>query len=110
MLNHLFVYGSLGPGRPNEHIISSIGGSWQAGSVRGNLLEEGWGADMGFPGIILDEEGEVVNGFVFSSKNLPEHWERLDAFEGEAYERVVANVLLENEKSVEAYIYALKRD
>ncbi|MEM7511354.1 MAG: gamma-glutamylcyclotransferase family protein [Bacteroidota bacterium] len=109
-MNKLFVYGSLGPGRPNEHILSSIGGSWQTGSVKGNLLEEGWGADMGFPGIILDEEGEVVNGFVFSSKNLPEHWERLDAFEGEAYERVVANVLVENETSVEAYIYALKRE
>ena len=109
MSNKLFVYGSLGPGRPNEHIISSIGGSWQAGSVRGNLLEEGWGAAMGFPGIILNKTGEVVNGFIFSSENLAEHWERLDAFEGEAYERLVAEVLLENGQSVEAYIYALKR-
>ncbi|MEM8899714.1 MAG: gamma-glutamylcyclotransferase family protein [Bacteroidota bacterium] len=108
-MKKLFVYGSLGPGRPNEHIISSIGGSWQTASVRGNLYEEGWGAAMGFPGLIMDEEGEVVNGFVFSSENLPEHWERLDAFEGEAYERVVAKVLLENGTSVDAYLYALRR-
>ncbi|MEM6768042.1 MAG: gamma-glutamylcyclotransferase, partial [Bacteroidota bacterium] len=56
-MNKLFVYGTLGPGRPNEHILSSIGGSWQAGSVKGNLYEEGWGAVMGFPGIVLDEAG-----------------------------------------------------
>jgi gamma-glutamylcyclotransferase (GGCT)/AIG2-like uncharacterized protein YtfP len=29
----LFVYGTLGPGRPNAHVLEGIGGSWQEGHV-----------------------------------------------------------------------------
>ena len=44
-------------------------------------------SQLGYPGIVLDSEGEPVAGFLFSSENLNEHWGELDAFEGEAYER-----------------------
>ncbi|KAB0731143.1 gamma-glutamylcyclotransferase, partial [Pseudomonas aeruginosa] len=27
-MQRLFVYGSLGPGRPNEHLMQKIGGQW----------------------------------------------------------------------------------
>ncbi|MCT7653989.1 hypothetical protein MBH78_02755 [Oceanimonas sp. NS1] len=27
MTTRLFVYGTLGPGRPNEHVLTAIGGS-----------------------------------------------------------------------------------
>lgn len=50
--------------------------------MRGRLLAEGWGAAQGFPGLILDPEGEAVRGQVLSSKELSSHWERLDEFEG----------------------------
>lgn len=30
MIERLFVYGSLGPGRPNEHVLAVIGGNWQS--------------------------------------------------------------------------------
>ena len=33
-MERLFVYGTLGPGRPNEHILLKIGGTWQPASVR----------------------------------------------------------------------------
>ena len=50
-MQKLFVYGTLGPGKPNEHILKNIGGTWKKAYVWGELFEEGWGADMGCPGI-----------------------------------------------------------
>ena len=108
MIQRLFVYGTLGPGRPNEHILRNIGGSWERASVIGRLHHEGWGAAMGYPGITLDEDGERVRGYLFSSDKIAEHWAELDAFEGDAYERVTTTVERLNNSVVEAYIYALK--
>ena len=48
LMDHLFVYGTLGPGRPNEHVMQKIGGAWEAASLKGCLIQAGWGADMGF--------------------------------------------------------------
>ena len=108
MVNKLFVYGTLCPGRPNEHILKNIGGTWQQGSVKGILHNEGWGATMGYPAVILDENGGRVEGYVFSSDKLPTHWADLDEFEGDAYQRVLATVELQDKTTTEAYIYALK--
>ncbi len=107
-INNLFVYGTLAPGRPNEHILKKIEGTWQKGSVTGILHQEGWGAAMGYPAITLDENGNEVEGFLFSSDDLSSYWEELDEFEGSAYERVIVNVSLENKSTIEAYIYTLK--
>jgi len=63
---------------------------------------------MGYPAITLDENGNEVEGFLFSSDNLSSYWEELDEFEGSAYERVIVNVILENKSTIEAYIYTLK--
>ncbi len=106
-MDYLFVYGTLGPGRPNEHILDAVGGSWKAASVRGTLRHEGWGAELGYPGIDLDENGEEIEGFLFASENLSDHWDALDKFEGEAYERVLAVARLKDGRSVEAHIYTL---
>lgn len=107
-MHTLFVYGTLGPGRPNAHIMENIGGSWQQGYVCGNLREAGWGAAMGFPGIELTLEGEQIAGYVFSSANLPAHWAMLDAFEGEGYQRVPVEVVLQDGSTLMSEIYALK--
>jgi gamma-glutamylcyclotransferase (GGCT)/AIG2-like uncharacterized protein YtfP len=107
-VDRLFVYGTLGPGRPNEHVLQAIGGSWQTGSVTGKLYQQGWGAAMGYPAIVLDNGGEEVAGFLFSSEHLSSHWPQLDAFEGEAYRRVITAVKLEDRSIVDAYIYVLK--
>jgi gamma-glutamylcyclotransferase (GGCT)/AIG2-like uncharacterized protein YtfP len=108
VIEKLFVYGTLGLGRPNEHILSDIGGSWQTATVKGNLREEGWGAEMGYPGIEIDDKGEDVEGFIFTSENLSSHWSHLDEFEGEAYIRVLTKVTLEDGSAVDAYIYTLR--
>ena len=107
MIDRLFVYGTLAPGRPNEHVLSAIGGSWEAASVSGSLRQEGWGAAMGYPGIDLDEHGDEVQGFLFSSEKLSDHWAKLDAFEGKSYERVLTVVKLRGNRTVDAYIYTL---
>ena len=108
MTQHLFIYGTLGPGRPNEHVMAAIGGEWQEASVRGQLKQEGWGADMGYPGIILDQDGDTVDGYIFSSDNLNQNWDKLDDFEGTGYQRVLTQVTTKDGKQLDAYIYTLK--
>ncbi len=62
---------------------------------------------MGYPGIVVGDEGEEVEGVLFCSDQLSEHWPMLDDFEGEGYERIIATVKLEGNREVEAYVYAL---
>ena len=108
-MQKLFVYGSLGPGRVNEHMLRNIGGTWKKGFVWGKLYEEGWGAEMGFPGIRLDRKVEMIRGHIFYSNELEQHWAELDEFEGEAYQRIKTTIILEDSKEeVDAYIYSLK--
>lgn len=109
MTNKLFVYGTLCPGRPNEHILNNIGGSWEKASVTGKLHNEGWGSAMGYPGITLDKDGEEIEGFLFSSAKIVDHWSELDEFEGDGYERVLTSVEINKSTFTDAYIYTLKR-
>lgn len=108
MIEKLFVYGTLCPDRPNEHVLDAIGGSWKSATISGALREEGWGAEMGYPGIDLDEHGREIEGFLFTSENLSSQWASLDTFEVEAYRRVPAKVKLKDGCKVNAYIYTLR--
>lgn len=88
--NHrLATYGSLVPGRENAHQLDALQGNWTLGVVRGRLSHSGWGARIGYPGIHPDPNGQAVEVHIFESNDLPDHWARLDAFEGEAYQRTV---------------------
>jgi gamma-glutamylcyclotransferase (GGCT)/AIG2-like uncharacterized protein YtfP len=107
MTHRLFVYGSLAPGRANEHVLAGLPGKWEPATVAGRLVPEGWGAALGYPGIVLDEHGGEVHGLVFSSDSLARHWSRIDAFEGPGYERVPTVVRLANGTAVDAYVYRL---
>ncbi len=102
----LAVYGSLAPGRVNHDELAELEGAWTQGVVRGRLVSAGWGAALGFPGLVLDPEGDKVAVFLFTSPALPEHWARLDAFEGPAYRRAVADVTTADEV-LPASIYVL---
>jgi gamma-glutamylcyclotransferase (GGCT)/AIG2-like uncharacterized protein YtfP len=62
---------------------------------------------MGYPGIVPAEDGEEVEGFVFSSVHLIDQWPKIDEFEGEGYERVLVTVSVNRTHKVEAYVYAL---
>ena len=108
MKQRLFVYGTLAPGRPNEHVLTPLGGTWQSATVKGQLKQQGWGAAMGFPGLVLDEAGGEISGFLFTSENLGSFWNTLDDFEGEQYERVLVDAHLQDGSLVEAYVYVLR--
>lgn len=107
-MDSLFVYGTLAPGRSNAYMLESIGGTWEEGYVRGNLLQKGWGAGLGFPGIVLDDNGNRVDGFIFFSEHLVDYWDALDEFEGEEYARVPVDVTTRDGRIVSSYIYMVK--
>ncbi len=108
-MQRLFVYGTLAPGRANHKVLESIPGSWEAATLKGTLLQEGWGAAMGCPGIVPTENGDEVEGFVLSSARLTDYWPMLDELEGEGYERVAVKVKANGTHELEAYVYALNR-
>jgi gamma-glutamylcyclotransferase (GGCT)/AIG2-like uncharacterized protein YtfP len=88
----LAVYGTLAPGRPNHHVVAPLGGAWTAGVVEGELSPVGWGATLGYPAFRPRAGGAAVAVQVLTSARLPDAWERLDAFEGPEYRRVLVPV------------------
>jgi gamma-glutamylcyclotransferase (GGCT)/AIG2-like uncharacterized protein YtfP len=102
----LATYGTLAPGRANHHQLAGLKGRWQQGTVRGRLAEAGWGAALGYPGLVLDPLGPAVEVHLFQSAELPDHWPRLDEFEGTGYRRVVTKVRTADGE-LEAWIYEL---
>lgn len=105
----LFVYGTLAPGESNAHVLAPLAGQWQTATVKGSLVARGWAASLGFPALILAKAGktnaELVRGRLFSSPELPDFWDQLDLFEGEAYRRVITEVELADGHSIKAYVY-----
>lgn len=88
----LAVYGSLAPGKLNHHIVAPAGGTWTSGIVTGAFSENGWGAAHGFPGLRWSPSGGGVRVSLLTSDALPDHWARLDDFEGDDYMRILVPV------------------
>lgn len=87
---HLIVYGSLAPGGRHDDELAAVAGEWRGGWVTGTLIERGWGASLGYPALVWDPVSEQrVAAHLFVSRDLPTLWARLDAFEGEAYRRIL---------------------
>jgi len=106
----LFVYGTLAPGRSNEHVLADLMGDWQPASTHGLFLPDGCATSYGFPALILDSDASAagdVAGKLFTSPDLPAFWPELDEFEGEGYRRVLATVTTAAGKRVKAYTYEL---
>ncbi|QJF51345.1 gamma-glutamylcyclotransferase family protein [Roseobacter ponti] len=101
----LLVYGTLAPGEINHHLVQALAGTWSRATIRGHLDITGWGASHGCPGFIPDPGGLEVKVHLFTSDDLPAHWQRLDAFEGADYCRSV--IVAETESGpCRACIYA----
>jgi gamma-glutamylcyclotransferase (GGCT)/AIG2-like uncharacterized protein YtfP len=104
--HHLATYGSLAPGRSNHHQLSNLRGEWSIGTVRGKLVEKGWGAALGYPALVIDAGGDKIEVHLFRSADLPKHWSRPDDFEGSEYRR--APVQVETKDGlIDAWIYVI---
>ncbi|MDQ6672784.1 MAG: gamma-glutamylcyclotransferase [Chloroflexota bacterium] len=96
----LAAYGTLMPGESNHTLLSDLAGVWEDGTVEGvRFMANGYPAFKWRPGT------EQVRVSVLTSSALPEHWARLDEFEGADYRRILVPVSLPNRTSVVAYIY-----
>ncbi|HJU67553.1 MAG TPA: gamma-glutamylcyclotransferase [Gemmatimonadaceae bacterium] len=104
----LATYGTLAPGRPNHDQLAGLYGRWRRGTVRGWLDPAGWAAPLGYPGLVLDSAGPLVDVHLFESPQLPDHWFRLDEFEGGEYRRVVTQVRTAD-GDFPAWIYVIAR-
>jgi gamma-glutamylcyclotransferase (GGCT)/AIG2-like uncharacterized protein YtfP len=64
---------------------------------------------MGSPGLILNPLGPSVAVDLFDSPDLPQHWARLDEFEGSGYRRAVT-IVNTAEGNISASIYVLAEE
>ncbi len=107
-MTNLFIYGTLAPGKPNEHILKDIAGTWKEAKIKGPLKKDGWGSKLGYDGVILDGSNNDVDGFIFSSNYLDDILNILDEFEGDDYVRLTTKAtILDKDEEVEAFVYAL---
>ncbi|MDY0390443.1 gamma-glutamylcyclotransferase family protein [Desulfobulbus oligotrophicus] len=61
-----------------------------------------------YPGIV-PQEGSLVCGKLYWGLD-EQAVEKLDAFEGDKYERVLVNVILADGSNQQAYVYAIRQD
>jgi gamma-glutamylcyclotransferase (GGCT)/AIG2-like uncharacterized protein YtfP len=96
----LAAYGTLMPGQSNHALLATVGGTWVEGTVPGvRFMANGYPAFNWRPG---DPRVPVS---VLTSAALPEHWARLDDFEGVAYRRILVPVRLPNDTMLVANLY-----
>ena len=88
----LAVYGTLAPGQPNHHVVALLEGEWTDCLIEGDLLPEGWGAALGYPGFRPRVGGDAVAVQVLTTPSMASAWPTLDRFEGPEYQRILVPV------------------
>jgi gamma-glutamylcyclotransferase (GGCT)/AIG2-like uncharacterized protein YtfP len=91
---HLFVYGTL---RAGAHVMHGV--LAEAADLLGHARVRGW-----YPGLVPTIEDRWVVGEIWSLRQ-PSVLERLDAYEGDEYERRSITVQLHDGTAVEAWTY-----
>lgn len=105
MLYRLFVHGSFAPSGSRQQVLAMIPGFWEKAAVVGSFRHATDGS--GCFGIGLADTQSQVEGFLFYSDRLAEHWDRLDTIEFAGFARVQTTVLRSDGVSVEAFVYAI---
>ena len=80
----LIVYGTLAPGDMYHYLLADLPGTWERCVIRGRM-----GEYWGFMAFHYDEHGPEHPAWLLSSPELPQKFPELDAFEGEAYRRII---------------------
>jgi len=106
----LAIYGTLRPGEANHWVVRTIDGEWTEGTIRGWLFEVTWGDAAGYPGVVLDPDGQLVEVSVLRSNRLASHLHEIDNFEGAGYRRVETNVVLADGSTICAFVYEAIQD
>lgn len=88
----LAVYGTLAPGQSNHTVVAGIDARWVEATIRGHRFTARWRDTPGYPGFRPDRNGPVVPVLILVADELPDHWDRLDEFEGPGYRRVEIDV------------------
>jgi gamma-glutamylcyclotransferase (GGCT)/AIG2-like uncharacterized protein YtfP len=105
--HRLAVYGSLAPGRKNHNQLADLAGAWEHNLyVEGELIDGGWGLQLGYPSLQWKSGGARIDVALFVSRSMPDHWDRLDRFEGEDYSRILVPVFNRNGLYTIANLYA----
>ena len=78
----LAVYDTLAPGQPNHHVVEPFEGEWTDGLIEGDLLPEGWAADLGYPGFRPRDGGAAVAVQVLTAPLLATAWPPLTVSRG----------------------------
>lgn len=102
----LIVYGSLVPVGSNHDVIAGLEGAWRRGWITGELVEAGWGSDMGYPALRWDPRGDRIPAHLLDSPELPGFWEQLDEFEGQEYRRILVPFFDGDGSCVVGQVYA----
>jgi gamma-glutamylcyclotransferase (GGCT)/AIG2-like uncharacterized protein YtfP len=102
----LIVYGSLAPGRANYHHVAALGGDWTSGWITGDRVQIGWGTELGYAAVRRRAGGDRIPAWLLCSAALLTAWDRLDAFEGAAYQRLLAPFETEAGIVAVGYFYA----
>ena len=95
----LAVYGTLAPGQPNHDQLAGIAGEWRPCELHGRI---GTRAARVFT---WDPRAAAVPAMLFTSDDLPDHWWRLDEFEGPDYRRLLVPVFVDGTFLTVANVY-----
>jgi len=109
-MDRLFVYGSLKPNEKNNFLLSAINGTWRTAFTFGFIKKINLGPKEIYDALILDNNGNRIEGYLFYSYALKNIWKKLDTFERENYKRQQTDININNKEKVKAFVYLLKNN
>ena len=109
-MDRLFFYGSLKPNEKNNFLLSTINGTWRTAFTYGFVKKINLGPKEIYDALILDNNGNRIEGYLLYSYALNNLWKKLDTFEGKNYKRQQADININNKEKVKAFVYLLKNN